>query len=211
MPQALGRMVLAVLITISAVAQQKNTPKKAVSKPVQSKPGAISGRVFAITEGGDLKPARLAKIYLFHLHTRTAQTPTDSEEALNTAGMAWLTARADEAKKRLEETRRDVREGLDLTDSIRCRREILGEDMALLKTLEWSESAKKGDQILTADADEDGNFKVPTVPPGRYILVARGHAGFNEALWINDSLTVEPGTEITLKLASPKVACSTVK
>jgi hypothetical protein len=207
-------MLLVAIFASSAGAQQKIAPKKAQPKPVQSKPGQVSGRVFAITESGDLKPARLAKIYLFYLPTSTNSTQDadrDSEEALNTAGMAWLKAQTKAARERLEETIRDVREGRSLTDALKCRRELLTEDAALIETLEWGESAKRPGQILTADADEEGNFKVASVRPGRYILVARGRAGFNDALWVNNSLTVEPGTEVTVKLASPQKTCLSVQ
>jgi hypothetical protein len=54
------------LIAVSCVfAQQK--PKTA-SKPASPGPGIVSGRVFAITGGGDVKPARMAKVYLMYLY-----------------------------------------------------------------------------------------------------------------------------------------------
>lgn len=51
---------------------QTTTPSKATisaPKPAPAstrKPGTVSGRVFAITAGGDIKPARLARVYLIY-------------------------------------------------------------------------------------------------------------------------------------------------
>jgi hypothetical protein len=54
-----------VIVAASASAQQHKTFPPANG-------GVVSGRVFAITNGGDLKPARLAEIHLFYAHRPTS-------------------------------------------------------------------------------------------------------------------------------------------
>ncbi len=203
-------VLLTALILSSAVAQQKAAPRKAQPKPAQSKPGAISGRVFAITGSGDLKPARMAKVYVLYFQfLNVAQaTDQDAEEARNSVGMAWLKESGRAAQQYLEELKSD---GGSWTDSISCRKRLLSYDRALMETLKWGEVENLTGQILRADADEEGNFKIGTVRPGRYILVVRGRTGLNDALWSKDDIAVESGAETAVKLASPERACLSIQ
>lgn len=50
-------LILLVLVVVAGAQQQKSLPARA---------GVISGSVFLITKGGDLKPARMANVYLFY-------------------------------------------------------------------------------------------------------------------------------------------------
>jgi hypothetical protein len=194
-----------------ASAQQKVPPKAAkttVSVPL--KLGVLSGRIFAITTGGDIKPARLAKIYLFYL--RGLKIAEANEEDQNSAGMAWLTEEAKALKELNEALLKETREIMTMqryspwSESVVCLKELTAYQNAVIGTLTWGqESPTRSSQILYADADEEGAFKIPA-QPGTYTLVASGRAGFNEAFW-EAEVTVEPGTETTVKLPSPKKAC----
>lgn len=71
-----GLLWLVSLATVAGAQQRKSaSPAKA---------GVVSGSVFAITKGGDLKPARMAKIYLFY----ASQGSAESDET-GTAGAVW--------------------------------------------------------------------------------------------------------------------------
>src|ERR1700687_4502540 len=56
--------IIAILLSTALFAQQKSVRSKSAPAPVP--PGTLSGRVFLITAGGDLKPARLATIVLLY-------------------------------------------------------------------------------------------------------------------------------------------------
>lgn len=80
----------------------------------------------------------------------------------------------------------------------------------LKQTLEWAHSANKLSQAIAFDADETGMFNVDVPQPGNYMVVARGHAGFNDAFWqagVPDRIVVNAGANTAVKLSSPEVAC----
>jgi hypothetical protein len=79
-------------------------------------------------------------------------------------------------------------------------------DKALVGTLHWAQDEKKLNQIVLANADEEGLFKV-SAGPGRYSLLIIGRAGFNDAVWLADEVSLEGGKETTIKLSSPKKSC----
>jgi len=212
------------LVCVSA--QQRTAPRASkTAAPAPPKAGAVSGRVFAITEGGDIKPGRMAKIYLFYLQ-RSAKSAGGNEEEKDSAGLAWLAEQSKALKERAKELREDTEElknkmlsgeisaetveSRRLSDSVDCLKGLAAYRDAVVGTLTWGkEHPTKIGQILYADADEEGNFKIPA-QPGMYLLFASGRAGFNEAFW-EAEITVEPGTETTVKLASPKEACLVVR
>ena len=60
-----------------ATAPSKNVPPLPV-KPAHKqvlKPASVSGYVFALTEDGDLKPARMAKLYFLYSHADGTPPP----------------------------------------------------------------------------------------------------------------------------------------
>jgi hypothetical protein len=227
-------------------AQQKPSPRSAV------KPGIVSGRVFAITKGGDLKPARMAKVYLFYVERGGLRAAP--REGQDTAGFAWM----DSLSKGLEENSKSSEEqnkvaaelnkerqatqaaedralaqgDLDLSirlgqvdsdlgakmranlasDSSDCRKGLMAYRKSLADTLKWASQKEEWSedrtwQVVLADTDEDGVFKIAVARPGVYILLAHGQAGFNDAFWVTDSFTVNLGAETVLKLSIPEKAC----
>jgi hypothetical protein len=70
-----------------------------------------------------------------------------------------------------------------------------------------SSSGQKQWQIVPADADEDGVFKITVARPGVYILLVHGKAGFNDAFWVSGDLIVKLGTETSIKLSQPQKSC----
>jgi hypothetical protein len=59
---------------------------------------------------------------------------------------------------------------------------------------------------LSAEADEEGQLRIVVPRSGKYLLIVRGRAGFNEAFWKAD-VTVESGAETVVKLGHPEKAC----
>ena len=175
-------------LVLHAAPPQQPVPAKAKA-PAKPKPGTVSGHVFAITASGDLKPARIAKVYLFSWHGGDGS-----------AAAAW----ADEMHKYLSELPEDyARLGKDLI----CRKELLTYDAAVVGALKWVTEKNATDQAVITDADEEGNFAFKNVAPGLYTVLATGRAGFNEARWLNPEVTVRAGYETALKLSSPEKAC----
>jgi hypothetical protein len=169
--------------------------------------GSISGRVFAITRAGDLKPARLARVYLMG----GLNIPPDSAVSI------FL-------DKQLS-GRTALRESGALTDDseeLLCRKELLLITDSVQAAVKWVEENKKYSEFLSAQADEEGTFQISGVAPGGYTLAVRGRAGENEAYWETDVFFVQvggkmswkvgandflPGKDVSIKLSSPEKVC----
>jgi len=192
--------------SVLALALMANAQRNDAARPATTPQAtaSVSGRVFGITPSGDLKPARMAHIYLVYKGSSER-----FEE--NTAGATWL--RADlggvtrAMKDGLERVKNDhsVAEA-DVDENLECRGEMVAHDKAMLSTMEWVQQNKRLKQLLTADADEDGIFRITRVPAGHYTLVARGHAGTNDAFWSSE-ITVKSGSAISVKLSAPEKSC----
>jgi len=155
-------------------------------------PGEITGKIFLITQGGDLKPARLAQVVLLYGGILGGSSDT------GTASIFYY-------DKKIENMKASHQSLVDPTSS--CLAELLVFNSTLKSTLEWGQTTGKAkDQIQVIDSDEEGGFHFPRVQSGEYTLVAWGHAGANSAYW-EESLKVEPGQAVLAKLASPHAAC----
>ena len=83
-------------------AQQRTAPRASkTAAPAPPKAGAVSGRVFAITEAGNIKPARMAKVYLF-ISDRGSKPTGEGKEEENTAGLAWLAEQTKALRERVK-------------------------------------------------------------------------------------------------------------
>jgi hypothetical protein len=167
----------------------------------------VSGRVFAITKGGDLKPARLAHVYLLYSGTlKGAENNTAASEFISAlssqmkyhsdAWRAWLHGMQQKYPGQ------DISEA---SDRELCRSQLLAYTSALKDTLDWVEQNKKPKQLLDTDADEEGNFAI-RVPAGIYNLLAHGRAGINDAFWTSD-VVAQSGRTTLVKLSSPEQSC----
>jgi hypothetical protein len=130
------------------------------------------------------------------------------EEDQDSAEMAWMKA----YNKALEDGLKASKEKAAAPDyhyneAINCLNKLTEYSRALTETLDWVSTNKKEWQIVAGQADEEGNFRISVPHPGDYGLLIDGHAGFNDAVWQTHPLTVKPGTEITVKMDSPEVAC----
>jgi hypothetical protein len=192
---ALSGLLVMVLVTPLDAQQRKTT---------SAVPGAVSGRVFAITNSGDLKPARMAKVYLLWCYSNLKFALEQEKKGINedTAALVFMRARNEAMEQ--DEIQRKQEQHWD--DFINCRRDLLEYDHGIVAAMRWCTTNRKLQMLLT-EADEDGSFRIPDVPPGVYDLVVRGRAGFNEAAWSvgfiaddgQDHITVPPGKEVMLK------------
>jgi hypothetical protein len=162
--------------------------------------------VFAITNGGDIKPARMADLYLFYTHRSAKPEEQDkgdqNKEDQNTAGVQWPV----EYAKASEEVDK-MMSGHHSTTSLQCDASMLIFTKAFAHMGDWAVQNKKEWQMVIDHTDEEGDFRVSVYVPGEYELFVKGQAGFNKAVWRDDHITISPGVETKVKMASPDVAC----
>jgi len=187
----------------------------AVPKLTPAKPGVVSGRVFAITKSGDLKVARLARVYMFYMSAgKDVVIPAEWEQG-DPAQLQWLQEHLKASKEGTtmqealyeNEKKKGYPRSEEQVEGSRCRQQLLLYAKAIIAVREWGIEQHKAGQILSIDADEEGNFKIQVPYPGTYGLIARGRAGFNEAFWTMDNFLVEQGTETVVKVGSVEEAC----
>jgi TPR repeat protein len=157
----------------------------------QSEAGAITGKIFLITRGGDLKPARLAMVALLDAHA-------GGYGGRDSAAVFYWNAR-------IENMKALHRQLVDPDDNISCQASLLVFYNSLKSALEWNEKEKRK-QIKIGDADEDGAFRFSGILPGNYLILAQGNAGANKAYW-EEEVIAESGKEVAIKLPSPAKAC----
>jgi hypothetical protein len=160
-----------------------------------SQPGSVRGRVFAITKGGDLKPARLATVRLL-LQARSVGHKVDKKyECEETAELVFLTKQVE-----LKERESDAS----------CKRELILDMDATIAAEEWSQVKPRQWQFLETDADEEGNFVFPKVPSGKYNVIVQAQAGINDAFW-NQEVWVRPGESVNVKVSEIETTCSNLE
>jgi hypothetical protein len=238
--------MIGILAMAVGTAQQKPRPKST------AKPGIVSGRVFAVTKSGDLKPARMAPVYLLYeerIYRDRKEADAASKAEQDTAALAWMdnlnkamekhlqameehgktweeldkerdnliamenapgvtfeqTGKLIEANRAIAAKQREANVGW--SDSSICHKELLVYQSSLVEALKWVSDKHKEWQVIRADTDEDGVFKIVVDRPGKYILLAHGQAGFNDAFWVSDDFAVKSESEISLKVSNPKEAC----
>ena len=200
---------------------------------VAKKPtGSISGRVFLITRGGDIKPARYAHVYLMGL------TPNQHHESAISVFQGRQISGLDALIK-------DAESGSAAADSeeARCQKKLLVVTESLQASERWAESNKGASRFTGVQTDEDGEFQISgisldigagevvegTNPDKTKIAVVtwgfkiavQGRAGANDAYWVEDvtfyqirgkfsakwGVTTVPGRDVFVKLGSPSESC----
>jgi hypothetical protein len=192
----LSTAILCLAATSIAIGQSAPTKSNATTR------GTLSGRVFAMTAGGDLKPARMADVYVLYSAGLTRDGKAmDSGE---TADLVFMEAH----NTGQEEYNQEFRAHMEWTDKQACMKDLATFHPAMLKVIDWADAHKKGSQLIKTQTDEEGNFSV-SLPPGMYGVYVRGRAGFNEALWDSglDYARVQPGSHIVMKLSKPTTSC----
>ena len=165
--------------------------------------GSISGRVFAITNAGDLKPARFAKVYL--ISGKGDKNHDSAVTAYIRRHVELLTDRTAKAQRQLESGNVT---GMS-TEEINCDTDLLDVTESLAAAVKWGEENKLYSAVQSSKTDESGDFhisgirldpstgnSVQTVNPATgakivawewlYRVVVLGRAGANEAHWEAD-------------------------
>jgi|SRR5579863_28684 len=193
-----GILLMGLFMTVTVLANQTVTkrtdsPPKKASNPSL---GTVSGRIFLITKGGDLKLARMARVYLFWENGPAATAVKAAAGEETSPGLVYL-------KKYLQATKDANRSGA----SQFCRSDLLNADKAALATIDWAQEHKLADYIPIIKSDEEGNFSASKLRPGLYELVARGQAGINDAYWLQE-VTVKAGEKTEVKVNSVEGSCT---
>jgi hypothetical protein len=204
------------------VATKKASPVHAKTHPQPPlKPATVSGYVFAVTKGGDIKPARMASVYMFY--SRPVETPASQLVDQSPDGMNAADVFAREVVKGEERGKAKVQGKPYLRDSTICNT-MLAEmySGAIVATLDWGNTHQT--QVVFGDTDEEGKFEITFPPdlkdatfeqgaphdgvfaPGVYHIVVNGAAGYNNAVWETD-VTVNPGDALKIKVSDPTKAC----
>jgi len=94
------------------------------------------------------------------------------------------------------------------SEKMACMKDLATFRPAIIKTMDWAEAKNKPSQILKVQSDEEGNFSA-SLPPGKYHVLVRGRAGFNEALWNSglEYVDIHPASHTEIKLSSPDKSC----
>jgi hypothetical protein len=197
----------------------------------RSQSATVSGRVFLITKSGDLKPARMALVYVFFMGT--AGETAAEEKARgdgDTVGLEWLKYASAASREDTEFVNAERDKAManirsyssEAWDRRICTHDLVTRRAAIRKTLDWAKSNNKMSQVLQTQTDEEGTFELvipsanPIIPmssasaqsPGEWRFLADGQAGANTAFWENDNtLAVEPGASYKVKMPSPFMAC----
>jgi hypothetical protein len=167
-------------------------PKAPVAGKPIGQPGSVHGRVFAITKGGDIKPARLATVHLVFEARAIGHRLDQKFECEETAYPVFL-------ERRLK--------AMEQNGSDSCKRQLMDDRNGVIGLLKWVQQGSHEWQDLIADADEEGNFTFPKVPPGKYDILVQNQAGINEAFW-NQEVWVQPGQLLNVKVANVEHSCS---
>jgi hypothetical protein len=199
-------LIAVVLVALGSMAQapSKKTPNKPVSQG-ENGYGAVNGRVLAITNGGDLKPGRFVKIYLLFSCKIAGNRVIDSND--ETPALMFLKARSEQLEQWNSESK-SVLDGLSgsSVEEVSCRHSLLGDDKAILATLEWAASKGAASGVLATDADEEGYFAFKKVRAGQYLAAARGRAGLSDVYW-EQHVWVHPGVTAEVKIANVEDSC----
>ncbi len=187
------------LATTPMLAEQIDTNRAASPAQKASHPsfGVVSGRIFLITKGGDLKPARMAHVFLF-FDRGQGSSAVMSAGGGDTPGLIYL-------KKNLEAIEEANKSGASKS----CKSDLLNAFKAAVATLDWAQEHKLTAYVAILDADEEGNFSIGKIRPGVYELIARGQAGINDAYWLQE-ITVRSGEKTEVKVSSVEASCPDV-
>jgi hypothetical protein len=113
---------ITLLVSVGVFGQ--HTPNKVPAL----KQGSLSGRVFAITEGGDLKPARIADVAVFYISESTRDGKAIDEG--ETAGLTYL----EEDNKASDLYLNDLtREGSNWSEELRCLKDLHAVEAVIVK------------------------------------------------------------------------------
>lgn len=163
--------------------------------------GTLSGRIFAVTKVGDVKPAIMANVYLFfevsvHPNGKVSDAGSDGS-----AGNVFLENTNKEMAAELQKMQQNA-----LDEQVECLDELMVYQKAIVTTLGSMPNNKQW-QIVTGKTDENGYFELSVPRQGSWMLVADGQAGANNAIWEEEGVRVFAGKMTQTKIGSPEKSC----
>ena len=179
-------------------------------KPLPPSTATLTGKVFAITNGGDLKEARFASLSLL-----TGDSATQFKSTLLQVQAKVAAAEAKAQERPLAERNSGTLFDHDAIEFAEIRRKLtcansFEEIAQKVVDLAKQDVLTKQDTLISAKTDEEGLFNVVGLKLGAYTVVAQGKAGANSAVWMEDVVVLENGKNSPLKMHSPVLACSTL-
>jgi hypothetical protein len=194
-------IIFVLCFALLAQGQVKTTPPR---PPIT---GALTGKVFAITKGGDVKPALMAHVYLYSEspYKGTVDPMGELIQSLLKNDRTYeesLTSIVEKADKKEEGNPYDDKlrrhHELDIKLSESCHNFLRDIDDSI------SSNSRIGFPFYSTDTDETGVFNLSRIKLGKYWIVVRGQAGSSDVLWV-DEIVVKGAT--TIKLSSVAKAC----
>jgi hypothetical protein len=168
--------------------------EKKLAPPQELASATLKGSVFLISVGGDLKPARFARIYVLPSETMLNGESVSEKETAAKKGCASL------------DSARSLSSQLPVSVHKWAVSFYESELSHLEETFRPDATPPEG---LALTADENGSFSAGPLKPNAYTVVAFGRAGINEAYW-KSTAQLNRGGVVQIELASPVVACSVV-
>jgi hypothetical protein len=207
--KSLERMTLAIVLTGASLAFGKAPHRNPTSQSAEdiSSYGSVTGRVFAITKGGDLKPGRLARVYLlFAVEAVNGKVGGSDEKTAGNIFLEALNQGAETNLKKMQEYAKNPILSSTEIEAMSCTDDLQAADAAIMRTLAWSVGQNHQSEVLSTDADEEGDFTFAKVQRGSYVGVGRGKAGINDVYWQQD-VSLESGQTVEVKLHDVETAC----
>jgi hypothetical protein len=168
--------------------------------------GSVMGRVFVITNGGDLKPARFAKVYFF-FDAKTSGGKVFGDDD-GSVGYFFLGERTKWLEDDMKKAEQSVKQHEDLpSDAVMCLEKLSSADKEIVDTLDYAQKTQHLSEIYVSDTDEEGNFRIDKFRPGFYVVIARGQAGIDDVFWHED-IIIEPKGSFVMKLHLFDAACT---
>jgi hypothetical protein len=189
--KTLNNLLAAVTLGILLAAPGAQTQQRVATKEQTVPSFHLSGRVFLITQAGDLKPARMVTVNFVSPDIYILQ-------------MEWSIKLSKQRIETMERTG-ETGPGDSCHNDLQIERAALGYALAL--------HDQEGSVHYDAATDEEGNFSfdVKKAAEGDWAVFATGRAGFKEAFWVQ-AVEVKPGKPtMYLKLAKPKNVCIDVE
>jgi hypothetical protein len=192
------------LLVLIAILLPNALPQKATTAAKPEGTALLTGKVFAITKGGDVKPALLAHVYLFLSGAAYSAIFNEFLTAIIKAHdvlEATLKAQLDDPVLANDASYKAM-----LADHLRTSCRGLLRDVDKKISDDHEIDPKLFGPAYTAETDETGSFEIARIKPGDYQIVVRGQAGSNDVLWVG-KVTIVSGATKTLKLSSVAKAC----
>lgn len=178
-----------VSISTVSVAQQKQS-----DADMQLALGTANGIVEAVIGNGDLKPARFAQV---------VAVPTKAAEDMKNA-VGLVSNAVDSARSKADLPYHDSLDAELVEQQCVMGMIAIKPSFSTLRKLA-ADNPNNAQGVVSADADEMGEFKLKGMVAQPYTIFATGKVGMNVALWFVDIPIA--GQSDRVKLTRPQITC----